>query len=269
MHRLAFRAILPALAVCLCVNLTACAPSGQTVQTGAVNGAVERTLALDSFAMTLDMRLAVTLAGTVTEAPMHYDVLADGMQSDRPRAAGTFTSEMMGQTITSQLYNDRDYVYIDTGDNKIKAPYDSDRGRMADLTATAGQLVKALPQEMTGSMQTADEADGGTTYTLTLTDGTFADVFSDLSRSLIRSVAGTVLSDDAVKFRDARLQITLLPTGYVGRYALTFAMDMTVGSGDGAQTLAVQVEVTAAYTDPGTAVTVTPPEDLDAYTLIE
>lgn len=255
------------LIFCLLFSLTSCGVVDQATAYNLVKSAVEKTDALDSVALTLDLDMELSMTGETMQIPMKCDVLASGLQSDEPVASCQMTSTVLGQTIAAELYADKEYLYLDQMGQKIKIATESDQASAYEPIDAVKGMFKALPKDVLKDVGIVANDDGSKSVTVKLSGEVFEQIYSDFSKELIgnaltQQYEGAEISFDA---SDAQVAITVTDSGYIGRYELAFTMNYTVVLTGQPISQTVDATVKAEFIDPGKPVTVTAP-DLTEYT---
>lgn len=239
------------LLVCM---LAACGETQATSAYELVDSAVEKTAELDAVDMTMTMDTTVDGA----TVPMKYEILSKNLDSDDPITLSTITSEMMGQSLSTQIYREDGYYYLTVMDRQVKVK----SGLLAqyEVKNTADSVVKPLPEAVLANAVVKTTADGTRTINVTLTEAMFNEHFGDFLEAIGNSAAdGAEVIDYTLA--DIVLDIEVDKKGYIQSYRVQFAMDMDVKDDDGkAETREAKADATVTYNNPGQKVSITPPK---------
>ncbi len=234
--------------------LTACGETQTTSAYELVDSAVEKTGKLDAVDMVMTMDAAVDGA----TVPMKYEILAKNLDSDDPITLATITSEMMGQSLRTQIYREDGYYYLTVMDRQVKVK----SGLLAqyEVKNTADSVVQPLPEAVLANAGVKTTADGTRTVNVALTEAMFIEHFGDFLEATGNSAAsGAEVVDYTLA--DIVLDIAVDKKGYIQSYRVQFAMDMDVKDEDGkAKTHEVKADATVTYNNPGQKVSITPPK---------
>lgn len=238
----------------LMCTLTACGETEATTAYELVTGAVEKTNELDDVDVSMTMKVTVD----DTTAPLKYDILAKNLDSDDPVTLSTITSEMMGQSLSTQIYREDGYYYLTVMEQSVKLK--SDRLAQYEVKNTVDSVVQPLPAAVLAGAAVNTAADGTRTVKVTLTGEIFNTYFSSLLEAIGNSAAsGAEVVDYTLD--DIVLDIAVNEKGYVQSYRVRFAMDMDVKDEDGKeQTHEIDVDAEVTYNNPGKTVKITPPK---------
>ncbi len=238
----------------LICTLAGCGETEATSAYELVDRAVEKTTELD--AVDITMTTNITVDGTTV--PMKYEILAKNLDDDDPITLSTVTSEMMGQSLRTQIYREDGYYYLSVMDQQVKVK----SGILAqyEVKNTADSVVQPLPEAVLAGAAAKTTADGTRTVNVALTEAMFAEHFSNFLGATGNSAAdGAEVVDYALT--DTVVDIAVDEKGYIQSYRIQFAMDMDVRDEDGeTQTRKVKADATVVYNRPGEKVSITPPK---------
>ncbi len=260
----AIRFLNVALALLLCVALTAC---GKPTTYEVVSEAVDKTLALDGMSATMEMNMNMEMAsmGTTVEIPMTTTVKASGLQSDDPVILTTVSMTLMGINMDTTTYIEGDYMYMSVmGENyKVKMEDMSEYDGMSDVD----NLIKALPEELLSEIAATEHADGTKTVKVSVPDDMLNTIYSELISQVQASAAeGATITTCTIT--DAEVEITIDKNGYISIYDMSFLMDFGMSVEGISMDVSTDVDVKVTYENPGEPVTVTPPAGYQDFTEI-
>lgn len=248
------------LILCLCL-LASCLAGCEFRSTfQIITEAVEKTRALDSVAVVMDMKVELSMEGMSLSIPVTADVKASGLQGDAPVSRSTITSTFMGQELDIDMYQEGEWAYLSTAGMKMKMNFaEAETENEYDYTDDMANLIQALPEDILKDLDLTRNEDGSLSITVLLSGEAFTQLYGELLADMNASVGVDVGVETTVK--DATVSITMAD-GYITQYDVAFGTTTTV------QDMAAECifSVGIRYTDPGTPVTVIPPEGYQDYT---
>ena len=249
-------AILLIIAIMLCC--TGCdLPLGQEDNAYAiVYSAMQKTKALDSAHMILEMKSGVSVAGVSLSVPMEYDIKAVGLTGDSPKMNMTVKMDVLGVDLDMDFYIEDGYYYMTYLGQNLKFKAES----MEEYNGF-GQIASVMPdlnEIYFTDIPVTKNWDGSKTVTISLSNEAFQSIFGELISSA-GSSASQGAAIESVMVSDATVKITVDKSGYIKSYKVSFDMSMSVGVNGASTTSSVFTEAEVTYVNPGKAVTVTPP----------
>lgn len=221
----------------LLLGLTSCVATPED----ALVSAMEKTYALKSGQMTLDF--SVQASAETYGISVTYDIESDLKFTTKNGVEimqGEMSVNMFGQSIDANLYYDGTYVYTETSGVKVKQELSPDE---ASSEMGAGTAILLEKEDIVDPSVTVEN--NATVYSFGIDAQRFIELMGDNS----------TLSDFS-DISNVELSITVA-NGYMTRLVAVFGASITE----------VDVEVTMdmGFINPGQAVEVTLPTDLDKY----
>lgn len=247
--------------------LTSCDADAYT----ALQKATAKTAALDSYEAEMTLAIDASIAGSSFSLPVKYDIKAAGLKTDDPVFSADTSLDLGLGSVGATIYKEADYIYLQTEgillDTKTKMKCDSEEAKDYDISSFEGMFEADLPEELLDSVELIKNDDGSKTVSLALS----AEQFSQYYGKLIDDVAGDVADEaeiSSLTVSDIKVEIHINADGYISKYLVSFGMTESVKFLD--ETVDASVSVTAAfeYKNPGTTVTVEPPEGYKDFTEI-
>lgn len=229
----------------LCGLLTAC---GQQSTAEVLDAALDKTAALDAMSARMEIGMDMTSDGITMSIPMTIDLKAKDVKSDDPIIWVLMSTEMLGQSLEVEVYQEDHWAYMVTAGMKYKTKAED----AADEFDYADDMLQELPEALLEGVELVKNDDGSQTAAISVPDGQFADIYDDFIESIY---SGAEVDVSQLQISNAVVTITV-DDGYVTVYDMAFTMEMTV------EGVTTKTEVTASITfdDPGGAVEITPPE---------
>lgn len=229
----------------LCSLLTGC---GQQSTAEVLEAALEKTEALDSVSAQMKIEMEMEAEGISMSIPMTIDLKCKNATSENPIIWAKLATEMFGQSVEIEVYQEDQWVYMVAGDMKYKTKSED----ATDEFDYSDDILQELPEELLEGVELVKNDDGSQSATVSIPGEMFTEVYGDLVES--------ILSDDSVelsqiKISDAVVKITV-DKEYVAAYDLSFVMEMT---SDGVE-VKTEAKASITFDDPGGAVEITPPE---------
>lgn len=248
------------LILCLCL-LASCLAGCEFKSTfQIITEAVEKTRTLDSVAVVMDMKVDLSTEGMSLSVPITADIKASGLQSEAPVSRSIVTTSFMGQELDVDMYQEGDWAYLSMAGMNMKMNMaEAKTENEYDYTDDMANLIQALPEDILKDLELTKNKDGSLSITVLLSGEAFTQLYGELLADMNATAGVDAGVETTVK--DATVSITMAG-GYITRYDVTFGTTTTV------QGLAAECSfaVGIRYTDPGTPVTVTPPEGYQDYT---
>lgn len=239
-----------ALALCmLCALLTACGePAKEKTTAEILSEAVEKTEVLDSVSAQMKIEMEMEAEGISMSIPMSIDLKCKDAKSENPTIWVRLNTELFGQSMEIEVYQEDQWSYMVMGDMKYKSKSED----ATDEFDYSDDILKDLPDELLEGVAPVKNEDGSQTITISVPDDKFAEIYNDLIES-INTDESVDLSQ--IKISDAVVKITV-NNGYIIVYDMSFVMEMTVED----VTTKTEVKASITYDNPGEPVEITPPE---------
>ena len=232
-----------------------------------MKAAAEKTASLTSceYTQSNTNNTVMTMMGQTSESPSVSvsSVKIANLGTDAVVSETKTTDTSMGMTTETTVYTDKNFAYVDSGDFKVKYAADSEEGA-AYMPSVGGDVSENLPdKEAFSSAEITKNADGSTTVTIQMTEEQFKKAFSKYLDGLGDSLSESGITDASVTYKDIVFKFTVLSSGYLGSFTMSFKMDMSMNIGIPVQATSEVISDTT-FVDPGKTVTVTLP-DLSAF----
>lgn len=252
------------LVLVMLFTLVACGKDdvNETTAFALIDAATKKTQALDSAEMDMTMNMSMDMMGVSMDIPITYNIKGVGLQSSSPNLEMVMSMTMFGMAVEMDIYVENGYYYMSyMGETmKYKAEDAADYDAMAQVNAMYGDLTADLLKDTA----ITKNADGSKTVKLTLDSETFKKVFKDLVDRTGNSAAeGATIK--SITISNANVEITVNKDGYIDTYKVDFDMSMTMDVLGESYSTSVGVDATVQYKNPGTNVTVTPPDGYQNY----
>lgn len=213
--------------------------------------ALDKTQALDSMDAEMTMTVTVAAQGFTMEIPMTMDIKGEALQSDAPKMKIDMSMTMLEQTAKMEMYMEGDWAYYVMDGYKYKVKI-SELESEEDYSESVGSLLQDLPDDLLKDIELEEKSDGSKSVTIEIAADKFADLFEEIMEDM-NSSTGT--GTGAAEITDCSVTLTL-KDGYITEYAMSYDMEMTVEG----IAFTGSAEASISYKNPGTKVTVTPPE---------
>lgn len=229
--------------------------------------AVEKNNTLTSYESNMDIKMKVETAGVTMDMPITGNVKV--AQKDGKMVMSTdMNMETMGVKMAIKIYMADNFMYMDILNQKMKMEVPMDELQNAEKS------LGGLDQDVIKEVKT-ESADGGTKYTVTVDETKMKD-FAEaiLAKSQVGtggSAAAGLQSLEGATFSNVQMYLIIGKDGYVTEQWVSMDMTMTTPATEAAAEMEMKmsVDMTNTFVNPGQEVTITPPEDLDAYVLAD
>ena len=242
-------------------SLTGCEKSSYEV----FFDAMEKTNSLDSYSATMNMDISMKMMGMTVKVPMVYDMKVAGVQSEKPEILADVTASVLGTEMVMSLYSDAEYAYISSADiGNMKTKLGGISGGEYDIMDDVNDIMVVLPEEVFADIVFVENSDGIKTASFTISEELFNEYYSDIITSVAEQSAGSGV-DVEISISNILITVGINKAGYIANYDMEFSMEFSM------DVMGTVVDVTAdtvtgmKFHNPGEAVTVTPPEGIEAY----
>ena len=240
-----------ALLLVLCLTSMLFAGCGTKPAGEQIAEALNKTQALDSIDAKMTMNVTMAMQGVTIELPVTMDIKGDALQTDSPKMAIDMAMTMMGETAKMEMYMEGEWAYYVMDDFKYKMKI-SELDASDDYSDSVDSLVQDLPEDLLKDIKLEEKSDGSKSVTIDISADKFSELYKDIMEGMNSSAgAGT----DNVEITGCSVSLTM-KDGYITEYAMSYDMQMTV---EGISVTA-NAEAAVVYKNPGSKVTVTPPE---------
>ncbi|MBQ9891338.1 MAG: hypothetical protein IJM39_07995 [Firmicutes bacterium] len=260
-----------ALLLAVCLLLGACSSTDIKKQNAyeLVKNAVEKTSKLDSYELDMTTNTTIDMMGQKMSTPINFNIKAEGAGSSL-KAIGTISMSVLGLEVKGDVYQENNMIYLSLGGMKFKIDASAEEAKTYQFADTEEQLIKSLPEDVLKDVQVTDNADGSRSVSVTVDGEKFTGIYNELVSALSNADSYSEYAKDIkteITVKDAKVDINVLPNGYIGKYELAFDMDIKISSASEGLDVSssVGVEASASFKDPGSKVTVTAPSDLSEY----
>lgn len=250
------RAAAVAVALLLVGSTAACRFGRQATAYTLVGNAVSKTGTLDSAAATLALNSRITVDGVTTEVPLTCEITTAGRQGDNPVSSLELTLPMAGMSAEMKAYQEGDCLYITLFGQHLKT--DAAQLKKTGMIS-AEALLPSFSQAMLADAAVQTNQDGSRTVAWAPDGAAFSEVYAELQNTVLTTVAGSNTAENTT-VRDVQIEITVSESGYVSDSHVSFSLDTTLTNNGVSAAASADVDAMLVYHNPGTAVTVQPPE---------
>lgn len=242
---------------CICMLLTACGKEEKD-PAKIINGAIEKTASLNSLDATIDMEIEIEMNGISLTDPMTMvlETKASGIHSGDLRSSTDAEMSVMGVTVEMNTYLENEWVYVTAKGSSFKMKTDKFESFNGSMGSGSDYLV-SLPEDLLKDIELIPSNDGSQSATISVPDDVFATLFEDVINSA-SSTSGSCLSN--VTVTNAQFGFTI-KDGYVTICDVEFDMKIEASG----VTATSKVISKVKYNNPGSEVTVTPPEGYQSF----
>lgn len=229
-----------------------------------VADAVAKNEALDSFDADVDIEMSVEVSGITVDVPMGYQIKASGLAGDNPVTSTTMSVTAMGMTMETNAYIEGEWCYVTMlGENmKMKV---GESAEQYDGYSSIESVFKPLSEELLADVEITENGDGTRSVSVAIPDEEFETLYQDFVNDMSAS-AGQEGAVSDLSVTNGKVDITVDGNGYVSVYKVSFEMNLKVESSGVSMDAKAPVEMAITFHNPGTAVTVTPPEGYQDFT---
>lgn len=233
--------------------------------------AYDKTIALDSYECKITTNVVTSIEGIETTTKTESNIKTSNVKSGKPVTLSQVKQQLPGvSTITTSMYTDDKYVYIDDGESKTKIALDDEN--LSDLIALLGgdnsdvsDTLIELPSDLLKDIELKKGDNDSSSFELLLTDEQFKNTFKDIIDAFNTEGEPVEGMEMTVTAKDAKINVTMDKKGYISVYELKFSLDMSMSYEDESMTTSMNISMKLEFVNPGDDVTVTPPADLDQY----
>ena len=170
--------------------------------------------------------------------------------------------------MTTESYTEGEWCYVTAlGQNmKVKIGEGSEE---YDGYSDMESAIKELPEDILSEVEIKENDDGTKTVSVAIADDKFAEIYKDFIGSMSASAAEGSDAISDVSVTNAKVEITADKNGYLSIYGISFDMNIEAESEGLSFETKASVEMNVTFKNPGTAVTVTPPEGYQDFVEID
>lgn len=190
---------------------------------------------------------------------MDMNMKIDGINSESMRYLMDGTTSAMGQSMPTNMYYEGGYCYMDLMGQKVKYAMDLD-----EMTAQATQSLGGVTVDSSYLKDIKAEKDGDNQVLTFTADASKMDTYAkDLMSSMGSAMDG--LGDITYTIKEVSGESVVNKDGYFSSAKIKMVMEMSLEG----ETVSVDMDMDMTYNNPGQAVEITAPGDLDSYTEID
>ena len=241
-----------------------------------VKSAAEKTNALDSSEMNMEINMKMSIMGMTMDLPMKYNIKT-AKDGDAVNTLGTMDMSVMGESFKAEMFIDKDFIYmkeIDTDDPdsaaKVKIPVDDETAKAYNVADMSGNMIKTLPEDILKDVEVVKSENGDRIVNVQIAEDRFNEIFKEYTDSALSNVLSEISdnSDTEIKFSNTKVTVTVDKNGYISKYDLGFDISLKMDMQGISMDLNATCESFINFVDPGTKVVVEKPADLDTYEAI-
>ncbi len=212
--------------------------------------AFEKTKGLSDTHIKTDMELSLSAQGVTMPVSLHMDSLVKDAKSKTPQSQTDLKLSMLGMEISGTVYMKDGWGYANLLGQKSKYNLEeSDQYAYFD-----NSLFYEFPVEKLTDLTMEKGENGTKVLTTTLSDSIFEDYIADS----VDSFSG---GDSVVNLGDVALTATVSSDGYLQKLSLSSQIELEQSNDESNGNMLLTLE----FVNPGKAVSVEFPADLDSY----
>lgn len=202
------------------------------------------------------MSMAMEADGQSIDYDMDMNIKADQLNSDDMKMYLEMDMNILGQDMSTTAYYEGGYYYVDSMGTKMKMEMDlSEVNQMVSQNSAFSQI----PTEAYKTLEMTEE-DGNYVITYVADGSKMTEMIDELMGSMLSSTLGET-SDMDISLGDVSGTMTVNKDFYVIDQTMQLDMAMSM---EGTE-ISTSVDMDMVLNNPGEAVTVEEPADLDAY----
>lgn len=251
-----------ALTLAMLLSLCMLSSCGKVTAYSLVADAQEKMSKLDSYEMEADitMQLDMGMMGGKADIPAKIRVKAAGLMSDSPVLLETI--EMAGESIS--VYNEGEWMYGVVDGVGVKSRVDEDFDIIMESYDNVGFMKKPFSEELMKDVEIVEDEDGTRSVSVAVPDDMLEEYFDIVLKELMgEGISENEGVDVSMGFTDTVVDFAIDENGYISHYDISgniFVKGTMTESGGVSVSMEIPFDMTCTFVDPGTAVTVTPPE---------
>jgi hypothetical protein len=248
-----------ALACCVLTLFAAvgCAKQQNQDPVARYTAAMQKTNALESSSVTMDLTAKVSAQGMSMDVTGKYDTKVVQKGEDDFDLAMNIEMGMLGVTMNINTYYTDGYAYVDAMGQKVKSEMDIKEA--LQQMNSSGQLFQLKPEDF--SEFKAEQIGGDEVYTFKADPEKMKDLvnkmLSQMSSSMGEGADEDLTADMEIKEFSGKA--TVNSQGYLSKMEVNMNLEMDVEG----QTAGTDVSITATYNQPGEKVEITFPDFSD------
>ena len=220
---------------------------------------MEKQKEISSIDVDIDMDMSLVHESDTMDLSMMMNMKIDGINTDGMRYLMDGTTSTMGQNIDTMMYYESGYCYVEAMGQKLKYAMG-----LEDMVKQVEQRLGSTSVDSSYLKDITAEKDGDNQIlTYTVDEAKMEEVMEEMIDALGNAGAGLTGASNTIQALSGELVVN--KEGYVVASKAKLSMEMTM-DGDTAN---MELEMEATYNNPGQAVSITAPEDLDSYTEID
>lgn len=237
----------------LILSMTACQSSGPSLPPAdAYEAARAKTAALTCGEYRADMDIQMESGGISFTMGMDMDIKSDWTDRQNPKFSMDYSMEILGQSLEIQLVCVDQMCYLSSMGEKGKFPLSQANSADAGLSGNPCLNIE-IPDSVA---VTAKTENGYTVYSFTLTDSQL-----ELDDSFFGAMLEGMGSQGDLTVGTVSCEISVNSNGYIEREKITMPCTMEVQG----VTATFTMTIDGTVVNPGTAVSITAPEDAASY----
>lgn len=236
-----------ALALTLLMLCSLLAGCGKQSTYKTVEEALARTQALEEMSVKIEMDRTISTESMSMSIPMTMEIKAKDAKSSTPTILTKLSLSMLGQTVSTEIYQEDGWSYAVMGDMKTKTK----SAPQLDQYDYSEEMMQMIPEALMKYVELEKGENGSATATITIPGEKFTEIYSDLVDSLGEDLSGA----EDLTVKDAVVIISVAG-GYVEAYEMSFSLEAY----DGDEVSSLTVDASITYENPGKPVEITPPE---------
>ncbi|MBR7100980.1 MAG: hypothetical protein IKC74_01705 [Clostridia bacterium] len=271
-----FSILLVLLMLCSVVIMSACSdpddnddntddPSNSQSQNAQklIEDSIKKINDLDSYYAIMTQDIHLSMQGVSMDMPVTVSIKVQDATTANPKMYAIQDMQMLGQNITTELYIDGDYIYLDSNGYQAKISK-NEIGDTDQLSydKTLEELLLVLPDDVMNDIIVKINESGNRYVEVDFDSAKFLEFYESNIEDISSSINASI---DDLQISDSKVKIVLDKSGYVKEYVLTYKMSISTQG----QTANADVNLKIEFIDPGKSVTVTPMEGYQNFPLID
>ena len=228
-----------------------------------VEDAITKINNLDSYYAIMTQDIHLSMQGVSMDMPVTVSIKVQDATTANPKMYAIQDMQMLGQNITTELYIDGDYIYLDSNGYQAKISKDEigDTDQLS-YDKTLEELLLVLPDDVMNDIIVKINESGNRYVEVDFDSAKFLEFYESNIEDISSSINASI---DDLQISDSKVKIVLDKSGYVKEYVLTYKMSISTQG----QTANADVNLKIEFIDPGKSVTVTPMEGYQNFPLID
>lgn len=252
-------------------SLTSC---GKVTAYSLITDAQEKMNALDScdYDMDLSITMDMGIMGGKIEIPAKVNIKGAGLTGENPVSLMTIEMGLLESIFgdnTLVIYTEGEWIYMVAGGEGRKEKIETDNTEEEQetldvLEADINDLIqKIYSEEAMKDLEVIENEDGTRSVSMTVPDEVLEDFCNSLLDLIAKTTAETEAESPIGEFSISNFvsDITVDKEGYLSEDDSSLDLTVKIAADEGISlSVTMNLEMSLAFKNPGTAVTVTPPE---------